>query len=151
MIVNQNGLVWTSMDQPALAMEQHELSWINMNQHGSTTVDQPYCALAWILVDYYGQCGLSQVITPSQRVPSIFQSCRETLSNIPSFKSTSGGAQLCQSDPEVWRRYGACLDGAWMSMADRGLIWISMDQRCRGLTWMIADQCGLAWFSGAVG
>ena len=98
-------------------------------------------------MDYHG---LAWIILGYNFLPTIFQSCRETLSNIPSFKSTSGGAQLCQSDPEVWRRYGACLDGAWMSMADRGLIWISMDQRCRGLTWIIIDQCGLAWMNGAV-
>jgi len=75
-------------------------------------------------MDYHG---LALIILGYNSLPIIFQSCRETLSNIPSLKSTSGGAQLCQSDPEVWRRYGACLDGAWMSMADRGLIWISMD------------------------
>ena len=37
-----------------------------------------------------------------------------------------------------------------MSMADHGLMWTSMDLRCRGLTWIIVDQCGLAWMHGAV-
>ena len=91
-------------------------------------------------MDYHG---LALIILGYNSLPIIFQSCRETLSNIPSLKSTSGAAQLCQSDTEVWRKYGACLDGAGRSMDDRGLIWVIVDDR--RLSWIIVDERGLTW------